>query len=477
MTTMQTTRFTPRRSGRLAGDSRGFAIPLALVVLVTLGFVGAAAAFMTTGDTRVAGLYGTSNRASAAASAGIEHGVANFQENGSAVAYWPLEATIDGFAYAVTLPRDSFDFDGDGDREPVSCKISGGGSSGPVAPEDFAPPDWRIGYEAKDPNKDIKYAWKTAYKEDAKDGTDEWKVKFEEKWHVDESFDVDAWATDSAWVDDRGWFDDASELAPGHIHAQDKWEISFDRMSESHFKKEINSKTYESNKTTGVTEETEIKRTEEWKQKSGVWTITITEDVRTVDSNKKKTTKWIETATDDEAFEANNWDEYKYGQAAADKPKGTGDTAWKAQYDGKGERSASVDGSVKIALKWKDQSPNLDRRDEFKSPFLDVTGAEADKEWWAKYMEDGTNASGSVYKLSWQANAPDGMIAPGNSDGSSSGGNGNDLKCTLNGKEQGQPVYVMTSAATRGQSRATQRLTVTSVKSYANPVRLAWRAE
>lgn len=469
---MPNARAISRSPGTRGANDAGFAIPLALVVLVTLGFVGAAAAFMTTGDTRIASLYSTANSASDAATAGVEHGVANFQENGSASSYWPLDGEIDGYAYAVEMVRDSFDFDGDGDAEPVSCKPGNSGNGDTDSVEPLAPPDWRMGYEAKDDDKNLKYAWKNAYKEDDKNKTDKWKVKFEERWHIAPDFDVDPWVTDSAWVYDDAWLDDDGDLVGGKIEARTKWEIVFESKSATEFTKKTNTRTYD--KTEEENLETYVKRTEVWKEKSGVWTATITEVVKTADSNKGVTTKWTETATDAEAAAANNWADYKYGQAAVDKPKGTGDAAWSADYHGRGD---TADG--KIDVKWKDSSPNLDRRSEFKTPQLDRTGLDAEAMWKAQYREDGTNGSGSLYKLAWSAEAPKGLDYGGSGGSVDGGGNGSGgaTTCTLNGDEKGQPVYVLTSVATRGTFTATQRLSLTSIGSFANPLRLAWRAE
>lgn len=124
-------------------NERGFAVPLALLVIVALGLVGAAAAYMSAGDTNVAGLYSTSNRTADAAGAGIEHGVALYDArldtytSGDVATHllgagWPLTGQIDGYDYSVVATRDSFDFDGDGDQEPVSCKTveTGGGDGG-----------------------------------------------------------------------------------------------------------------------------------------------------------------------------------------------------------------------------------------------------------------------------------------------------------------------------------------------------------
>ncbi len=130
-------------SARALRSVRGFAVPLVLVVLVALGLVGAAAAFLTAGDANVATLYSTANRAADASGAGLEHGLAQYR--GRIVAWnpsqgdqgqfvlagtWPVTGSIDGYGYTVTIKRDSFDFNGDGVPEAVSCEGNGGGNGG-----------------------------------------------------------------------------------------------------------------------------------------------------------------------------------------------------------------------------------------------------------------------------------------------------------------------------------------------------------
>lgn len=89
----------------------GFVLPAVLVLLIALGLIGGAASLLTSTEVRVAGLTGLGHRASAAASAGIEHAVAHFGAEGPE-AGWPVEGEIDGFAYRVTIEPDSFDFGG-----------------------------------------------------------------------------------------------------------------------------------------------------------------------------------------------------------------------------------------------------------------------------------------------------------------------------------------------------------------------------
>jgi hypothetical protein len=90
-------------------DERGYALVTVIVLLVALGFISGGAAIMTANDNRVAGLFTFSNRAGAAAHAGLEHATAHFVTNGSTTG-WPVTGTIDGYTYSVTLKPDSFDF-------------------------------------------------------------------------------------------------------------------------------------------------------------------------------------------------------------------------------------------------------------------------------------------------------------------------------------------------------------------------------
>jgi hypothetical protein len=57
------------------GSERGVALPLALLLLVGLGFVATAAVFLSNTDMRISSSYGAGNSAVATAEAGIEHGV------------------------------------------------------------------------------------------------------------------------------------------------------------------------------------------------------------------------------------------------------------------------------------------------------------------------------------------------------------------------------------------------------------------
>lgn len=91
------------------GNREGYALVTVLVVLVALGFVGAAAAMMSANDTRVSGVYAFSNRAGAAAHGGLEHAAGHFVTNG-ATNGWPVTGTLNGYSYTVTVEPDSWDF-------------------------------------------------------------------------------------------------------------------------------------------------------------------------------------------------------------------------------------------------------------------------------------------------------------------------------------------------------------------------------
>jgi Tfp pilus assembly protein PilX len=96
------------RSTRPAGRE-GFALIAVLVVMVVLGLVGSAALSLTAGDQKVTRLFSDANAADAAAAAGLERGVAQFQAGG----VFPVSASINGYTYSVTKTVDLFDYDGD----------------------------------------------------------------------------------------------------------------------------------------------------------------------------------------------------------------------------------------------------------------------------------------------------------------------------------------------------------------------------
>lgn len=98
-----------RMTGLTAPAANGFALPLVLVILLSLALVGGAAAILTSTDIKVAGLYNFSNRAAAAAAAGLEHATGHYVTNGPDNG-WPISGTIDGYDYEVAIEPDSFDF-------------------------------------------------------------------------------------------------------------------------------------------------------------------------------------------------------------------------------------------------------------------------------------------------------------------------------------------------------------------------------
>lgn len=96
----------------------GFAIEIALALLIVLGLIGGAALLMSNADERVAGMYQRSAEIDAAAGAGLERAVVHFQSDGASSG-WPVTGSINGYSYAVTIRRDSFDYDADGTAGPV----------------------------------------------------------------------------------------------------------------------------------------------------------------------------------------------------------------------------------------------------------------------------------------------------------------------------------------------------------------------
>jgi len=115
----------------------GFALPAVLALLVALSLVGSAAAILTSSEMRVAGLYTLSNRAGAAANAGLEHAVAHFGVSGPDDG-WPVAGSIGGYDYSVAITRDSFDF-GAG-QLPVSWGATAGYNT-----DDDGQPVWVLG--------------------------------------------------------------------------------------------------------------------------------------------------------------------------------------------------------------------------------------------------------------------------------------------------------------------------------------------
>jgi Tfp pilus assembly protein PilX len=108
----------------------GFALPLALLILVGIGLVATVAAFLSDTDLRISSSYGGGNRAVAAAEAAIEHGMVELTERARAGqdpdGIVIVTDTIDGFAYTVTATSKrehsgvgGKDFNGDGDKTDV----------------------------------------------------------------------------------------------------------------------------------------------------------------------------------------------------------------------------------------------------------------------------------------------------------------------------------------------------------------------
>ena len=102
-------------------DQRGFALIAVLVVMVVLGLIGSASLTLTAGDQKVTRLFSDANQADAAAAAGLEHGVAMFQAGGA----FPVDASINGYAYNVTIWPDTFDYNADAVADTVYLASDG----------------------------------------------------------------------------------------------------------------------------------------------------------------------------------------------------------------------------------------------------------------------------------------------------------------------------------------------------------------
>jgi type II secretory pathway pseudopilin PulG len=107
----------PFRFGFVRGGGDGFAIIAVLIVVVVLGLIGGAALSLSTGDARVTQLFSRSAEVDAAATAGLEHGAAQFE--GVGPGGFPLSASINGYDYDVTIWADTFDYNGDSVRDTV----------------------------------------------------------------------------------------------------------------------------------------------------------------------------------------------------------------------------------------------------------------------------------------------------------------------------------------------------------------------
>lgn len=106
-------------SSEASREPRGVALPLVLGVLVAMGFIGAAALAVSRADSGVVRTVVSTTQADAAATAGIEHGVAVFIAEGPTGGSWPVTGSLDGFNYTVTAVRDSYDYNADGTVGPV----------------------------------------------------------------------------------------------------------------------------------------------------------------------------------------------------------------------------------------------------------------------------------------------------------------------------------------------------------------------
>jgi type II secretory pathway pseudopilin PulG len=113
----------PFRFELLRGRCDGFAIIAVLIVMVVLGLIGGAALSLSTGDARVTQLFSRSAEVDAAATAGLEHGAAQFE--GVGIGGFPLSASINGYDYIVNIWADTFDYNGDSVRDTVCLAEDG----------------------------------------------------------------------------------------------------------------------------------------------------------------------------------------------------------------------------------------------------------------------------------------------------------------------------------------------------------------
>jgi len=103
--------------GRSRFSSDGFAVVAVLIVVIVLGLIGGAALSLSTGDARVTQLFSRSGEVDAAATAGLEHGAAQFE--GVGLGGFPLNGSINGYDYVVNVWADTFDYNGDSVRDTV----------------------------------------------------------------------------------------------------------------------------------------------------------------------------------------------------------------------------------------------------------------------------------------------------------------------------------------------------------------------
>ncbi len=435
-------------------NERGFAVPLALLVIVALGMIGGAAAFMSAGDTSVASLYASANRTSDAAAAGIEHGVGEYRQR--VLAYtpvagdleeflllltWPVEGSIDGFAYSVDAKRDSFDFDGDGDLEPVSCKPTGntgntgnggtggtggtGGNDGGNTGDDDNGKYWNDEGEDKDGDGEAGLAgghfdvdvWR---KEDGKDD-----IKREYHQHeFDDKYDTNQ-------ADLR---DDPNLLWDELFFGSDK------KSEQTEYSGNVRVEFYNEGSATGT-----------WEIKTaggGTHSGDIGDGATvTIDPNKVLN--------------------------------------FRVRFDTLLTFACTSPGDV--------DSDQVDRDNAYHLRIYDEDTGEMVYEWGAYWHEKEDECAEKKQQMEDQ-NQDDGGSGSSNDGGSGSGGNdgnsgnsgnsgnnnsGNSNKptCQLNGKDQGDPVFLLTSTATRSAYRASQRLRVTSIHGQDQVLRLSWLSD
>lgn len=434
---------------------RGFAVPLALLVIVALGMIGGAAAFMSAGDTSVASLYASANRTSDAAAAGIEHGVGEYRER--VLAYtpvagdiedfllaltWPVEESIDGFAYSVDAKRDSFDFDGDGDLEPVSCKPTGNtGNNGN---------NGNTGNGGNGGN------------DGGNTGNDD-----NGKYWNDEGGDKDG--------------DGEAGLAGGHFDV-DVW--TQEDPSDSDIKREYHQHEFDDKYDTN---QADLRN-----DPSLLWGELFFGGEDKQDQTEYPGTVRIEFFNEDNA-------------------SGT----WEVKTTGGGKYSGAIGDGV--TLTGVDPNDVLDFRIRFSTllTFACTSPGDVDKdqvdrdaayhirmynedtghmiyEWGAYWHEKEDECAEKKQQMEDQnqdeggdSGGDDSSGGSGGSSGDSgnsgnsnnNGNNSNKPTCQLNGKDQGDPVFLLTSTATRSAYRASQRLRVTSIHGQNQVLRLSWLAD
>lgn len=114
---------TERDRMRSPSGRDGFAIVAVLIVLIALGLVGGAALSLSTGDARVTQLFSRAGEVDAAASAGLEHGAAQFE--GAGPGAFPIADSINGYGYTVEIWADTFDYNGDAVNDTVYLAANG----------------------------------------------------------------------------------------------------------------------------------------------------------------------------------------------------------------------------------------------------------------------------------------------------------------------------------------------------------------